>query len=177
MNAAADPVVIGTLGRSHGVRGDVRARATGPTLAGLPEGTPVQVTRRDGTRLTVHLAGVRSVHDGLILTFAEVDAREAAAELSGGVLRVDEATLAALTDPDEFYVRDLEGCRVRTDPGDRDLGVVAQVHAGAANDVLEVASESGTTLLVPFTRDAVVRLSLDDRLVVVRADLFDGGDA
>ncbi len=172
----ASPVVIGTLGRAHGVHGDLHARATGPTLSALPAGASVRVVR-EGAARDLHLDRVRVVSAGLILAFREVGTREAAQELVGGVIEVPASVLARLDDPDEFYVRDLEGCRVLTHPAEDELGVVARVHEGAANDVLEVRRPDAEALLVPFTHDAVVRLDLDERVVVVRADLLEGVDA
>jgi len=171
-----DLVVIGTLGRPHGVRGEIRARATGPTLATLTAGAQVDVVRDGGaTRLTV--GGIRPAGDDFIVSFTDVVAREAAAELTGGTIRVPNADLSAPSAPDEYFVRDLEGLRVVTHPAGTELGTVTRVHSGAANDVLEVAGSEPPVVLLPFTHDAVVRLSLDEGVIVVRDDLLGGADA
>lgn len=172
-------VIIGELGRPHGVAGLLRAYPTGPTLAGLAEGAVVGVALRDGSQR--NLTVVEGVHrpDGLLMRFAEATSREAAAELVGGVLRVPADRLAALADEDEFFVRDLIGYRVFLTPGDEALGAVTHVFSGAANDALEVRGDAGggEPVLVPFTHDAIVHLDRPERTLHVRADLFGGGQA
>ena len=64
---------------------------------------------------------------------------------------------------------DLLGCAVFA--GERELGRVVDVHPGTANDNLEVRGAGGTQLL-PFTRDAVVRLSPADGRIEIRPDLL-----
>jgi len=67
-----------------------------------------------------------------------------------------EAALPRLED-DEFYVRDLLGCAVTVDGGR--VGVVRDVIASPANDVVEVALADGRTALVPFVADAVLEVA------------------
>ncbi len=163
-------VVIGTLGRPHGIRGAVHARPSGPTLATLAPGEEVEARPRGGgapRRLT--LVGRAGMDAAPILSFAGVESREAAAELAGALLAVDAGRVPAPDDPDTYLVSDLVGCVVLL--GDRALGPVAEVVAGPANDALEVSAEGGP-LLVPFTADAVRDLDLAGRRIVLRPDLF-----
>jgi 16S rRNA processing protein RimM len=165
-------VVIAHLGRAHGVSGEIAARPTGPTLGALEPGAPVVVRGREGAERAVRLAGRRGDPARPILAFEGVETREQAAPLAGGVLLVGPEVLPPLDDPDTLYVRELIGYRVLA--GERALGAVTQVHAGPANDALEVASEDGP-LLIPFTADAVLELDRPGRRVVIRADLLGDG--
>lgn len=163
-------VVIGTVGRPHGIRGAVHARPSGPTLATLVPGEEVEARPRGGgtvRRLT--LAGRAGMDAAPILSFAGVESREQAAALGGALLAVDAGRVAAPDDPDTYMVSELVGCEVLL--GDRPLGPVTEVVAGPANDALEVAARGGP-LLVPFTADAVRELDLAARRIVVRPDLF-----
>jgi 16S rRNA processing protein RimM len=65
-------------------------------------------------------------------------------------------------EPDSYYAFQLVGLQVVDEDG-RDLGVVAGVHPGIANDNLELAD--GT--LVPMIEDAVREIDLERRRVVV----------
>ena len=74
---------------------------------------------------------------------------------------------------DEFYWRDLEGCRVET--VDKDvLGVVKKVMPTGANDVLVVAGSTGSIdkkeRLIPFTRQAVTDIDMAERVIRVDWD-------
>lgn len=179
MDGQHDEVIIGDLGRPHGVVGLLHAYPTGPTLPGLAAGEQVSARLRDGSRRNLTLAEVLQRADGLLLRFREADSREAAAALVGGVLTVAERRLAPLADDDEFFVRDLIGYGVVLVPGGEPLGAVTQVFPGAANDSLEVrdGEGAGEPALVPFTHDAIVRVDRPARTLHVRADLFGGGQA
>jgi 16S rRNA processing protein RimM len=167
----ASLVVIGQVLRPHGVRGAVRAKATGPTLEALALGTEVEVGPADGPRRRLALETRAAAPPGLILHFAGVDTREDAKALAGQPIHAPEALLPALDDPDTLYVRELLGFSVAL--GERELGTVRSVIPGPANDSLEVAGD-GAPVLVPFTADAVVAIDRAGRRIALRPDLLDG---
>jgi 16S rRNA processing protein RimM len=164
-------VVIGVIGRPHGVRGAVRAVATGTTLGGLAVGEAIEARAGDGAARRLVLAARAGTRERPILTFAGVATREEATALAGAEIRVAGERLAPLPDADTFFVRDLVGCDVMV--GGRPAGRVTAVHDAPANDVLEVSGEEGV-VLVPFTADAVTDVDPAARRIVVRDDLFGG---
>lgn len=163
-------MVIGQIGRPHGVRGSVRARATGPTLPSLAAGEEVRVRVGDAAARRLVLAARAGTDERPILTFEGVGTRDEAAALAGGVISVAAERVAPPADPDTFFVSDLVGCEVLL--GDRTAGSVTRVHSAPANDVLEVAGPDGRTVLLPFTADAVREVDLPGRRIVVRPDLL-----
>ncbi|MGA1207608.1 MAG: ribosome maturation factor RimM [Litorivicinaceae bacterium] len=74
---------------------------------------------------------------------------------------------------DEFYWRDLEGCRCST-LSEIDLGVVKMVMATGANDVLVIAGDAQSLdrreRLVPFHRDYVPVVDVVGRRIIVDWD-------
>lgn len=170
--SAPATVVIGRIGRPHGVRGAVHARAAGPTLGTLGPGEEVEVRPREGAVRRLVLVSRSGMADRPILAFRGVESREQAAALAGAELVVEEARVGRPDDPDTFLVSDLVGCDVLL--GERPLGTVRDVHAAPANDVLEVAA-AGEVVLVPFTADAVTELDLPGRRIALRPDLFGDG--
>jgi 16S rRNA processing protein RimM len=167
----SEAVVIGRIGRPHGIRGAVRARPSGRTLAEIAPGESLEVRPAAGPPRTLVLAARAGTADGPILTFDGVTSREGAAALTGAELAVPAERVPPIDDPDTFLVRDLVGCAVLL--GDRPLGDVREVIAGPANDVLEVApSGGGSPVLIPFTADAVLDLDVPGRRIVVRPDLL-----
>jgi 16S rRNA processing protein RimM len=168
-------VVIGRLGRPHGVGGEIRAHPTGPTLASLAVGDRVEVIPPDGASpREVEILEIRHTPGSLLMRFAGADTRDAAAALTGSTIGVPVDRRASLTEPDEFYVTELIGCAVAT--GSEELGQVVGVYEGAANDALVVRRADGDDVLVPFTHDAVEYLDLATRRIRIRADLLPGSD-
>lgn len=168
-------VVIGRLGRPHGVGGEIRAHPTGPTLATLAAGDRVEVIPPGGASpREVEILAIRHTPGSLLMRFAGADTRAAAAALTGSTIVVPIERRASITEPDEFYVTELIGCAVAT--GSEDLGEVVDVYEGAANDALVVRCSDGDDVLVPFTHDAVEDLDLTARRIRIRADLLPGRD-
>lgn len=154
---STDTVVVGVIGRPHGVRGEVAVELR----TDEPERrfAPGQVLYEDeGTRLfTVQSA--RDHAGRLLVRFAEL-ADRAAAEVVRGTL------LVATIQPDErpaesgeFYDRQLIGLRART-PNGADIGLVGSVLHLPAQDVLEIETAAGTRL-VPFVEALVPQVDLD----------------
>lgn len=168
---ADDLVVVGWIGRPHGLAGEMRAIPTGATLVTLVPGDRVVLAGAGaGERREAQILALRPVDRGVLIRLEGVDIREDAQALTGATISVAPARLAGIDEPDEFYVRDLVGCVVSA--GDTVLGPVIEVYPGAANDALVVTTDAGQQLLVPFTKDAVTELDLPGRRVVIRPDLF-----
>jgi 16S rRNA processing protein RimM len=166
---SAPAVVIGRIGRPHGIAGAVHSRGSGPTLPTIAVGEVLELRPREGAPRRLTVVARSGMPDQPILELEGVSSRDAAGELAGAEICVPAERVTGLDDPDTFFVRDLVGCQVLL--GDRPLGPVDQVLSAPANDVLEVVREDGV-VLVPFTADAVVELDVPGRRIVIRPDLF-----
>ena len=88
------------------------------------------------------------------------------------LVEVGRGHLPELND-DEFYWRDLEGCRVKTLRNEM-LGVVKIVMPTGANDVLVVRGDAEsidrTERLIPFISQTIFDVNLAERLIRVDWD-------
>jgi 16S rRNA processing protein RimM len=157
--AEADRIVVGRLGRPHGVRGDV----TVDVRTDVPE-------RRfaAGARLLTDRPGLGELvvdtsrwHAGTLLVhFVGSDDRGAAETLRGVVVSIDAAAAGDPADSDDpadadlYWDRDLVGLRATT-LGGEDVGVVVDVVHTAAGELLAIERPDGREALVPFVRDIV----------------------
>jgi 16S rRNA processing protein RimM len=157
-------IAVGRLGPARGVRGDVFVEpwtdvpderfAPGAVLRTEPDGVGP---------LTVETAS--SAGGKLVVRFAGVADREAAAALRGTRLLIPAASRPVLDDPDEFYDTDLIGLAAHTVDG-TDLGPVRDiVHAAGASYL--VLDADGRERLVPFVRAIVPTVDLDARRVLI----------
>ena len=154
-----DPVTIGTVVGTHGVRGTVRVKPAG-TGEHLREGVSPVVA---GIRRAIKNA--RLTPKGFLLNLKGIDDRRAAAALGGEDLLLDRAELDS-PEMGEFYVGDLVGLAAIDDAGTR-LGEVAETFETAAHEVLVVRAEAGN-LLVPFTMEHVPGVDLGSGRITVR---------
>ena len=164
-------VIVGRIGRPHGIRGEVviGVRTDEPDLRFAVGATLDAAERADepagGAQLTV--AAARWHSGQLLVAFAGVTDRTAAAELTGRWLIVDASQLPEIGDPDEFRDHELIGLSVRTCAGDP-VGVVADVlHYG--QDLLVVRRTDGQEgeSLVPFVKAIVPEVDVQRGVVVI----------
>jgi 16S rRNA processing protein RimM len=157
-------VTVGRIGRPHGIRGDVvvGVRTDEPDLRFAP-----------GSRLDTDPVGIGPLtvasikwHSGeLLVRFAGIADRDAAAELRGTWLTVDSATIPPSDDPDEFHDIDLIGLSVRT-VGGGPVGTVGDVlHSG--QDVLVVKLADGRDVMVPFVLPLVPEVNVASGFLVI----------
>ena len=162
--------VVGRIGRPHGLRGEVTVQLR----TDFPEqrfAAGAQLQGDMGRTLVVEIA--RPHRGALLVRFAGIADREAAAELCGCTLSVDAAELPDLEDPDEFYDHQLEGL-VAVGSDGTVLGTVREIVHAPASDLLVLDTGHGD-VLVPFVRAIVPQVDLPGGRLVLHppAGLFD----
>ncbi|WP_175510283.1 ribosome maturation factor RimM [Micromonospora phaseoli] len=179
-------LIVGRIGKPHGIRGEVTVEvrtdepdtrfapgmvlrtmpgvngATGggaqPSTAG-PE-VPFQVPEG----LAVESA---RWHQGrLLVAFEGVLDRDVAEALRGTLLTVDSADVAPPEDPEEFHDHQLVGLAVVNPAGER-LGEVVRIDHAPASDLLVLRRPEGRTALIPFVKAIVSEVDLAGGRVVV----------
>ncbi len=159
-----DWIVLATIVRSHGLKGEVKLSLSCSGLDRL-KNCPSLSLVRDGIVLKKVTVGRAFMHnDGdAVVRLLEVEGVEEAESLRGAFLAVPESDRAPLVE-NQFYVNDLVGLRVETSTGEP-LGVVEEVMDETANAVLVVRRE-GKEILLPALKSVVKRVDLKDRVLV-----------
>jgi len=142
----APRVLVGEIGRPHGVRGLVRLHAF--TADPRAIGSYGPLTDEAGKQLF----RVTALPDGLGRIEGVAD-RDAAAKLTGTKLYVARDAMPPPSDPDEFYLSDLEGLDAFAEAGEK-LGRVRAVEDHGAGPFLIIDGAAGE-LLLPFTKACV----------------------
>ncbi|MEV4251735.1 ribosome maturation factor RimM [Spirillospora sp. NPDC049652] len=162
----AERIVIGRIGRAHGVRGDstVDVRTDDPELRFAP-GTEIATDPEGAGPLTVEQ--IRWHSGKLLVRFAGVTGRDDADALRGTWLVVDADDIPESDDPDDFHDAQLVGLAVRTVDG-TDVGEVTEVrHHGQDLLVVRRAGGGRGELLVPFVAAIVPEVDVaGGRLVI-----------
>ena len=148
---APDTVVVGRVGKSHGLDGSFVVEDASDAPERFAVGAQLLVGGEPARVVASKRARGRPV--------IKLD-RDAA---RGAALEIPTASLPPAEDG-SFYVFELVGLDVVEAPG-RALGSVVDVAPGVANDVLEL--DSG--LALPMVEDCVREIDLDRGLIVVAA--------
>jgi 16S rRNA processing protein RimM len=157
-------VVVGRIGRPHGVRGEVTVEvrtddpdqrfAAGAVLATDP-----------AARGPLTVAGAGRSGAITILRFEGFADRTAAESLRGTLLLVDGDTLPPPAD-DEYYDHQLIGLAAVTAAG-AGLGEVTDVLHPPASPVLSIRTADGVEVLVPFVAAIVPEVDLSGGRLVI----------
>jgi 16S rRNA processing protein RimM len=121
----ATSLAIGRLGRPHGVAGEMYVDGCPLTPEQFLGLGPLEWRGKRGTTRTLRPLQARAALDRMLVSFAGIATREAAAELVNGTVWADSARLPD-PGPGVSYAFQLVGMRV-VDPAGHELGRVADV--------------------------------------------------
>ncbi|GAC1339727.1 MAG: ribosome maturation factor RimM [Acetobacteraceae bacterium] len=147
-------ILMGVIGRPHGVRGLVHIHSYTAQPADLAGYAPLLDDAGRAWALSWRGTGIAELRDASGQALAD---RTAAERLTNTKLYVERDRLPE-PEADDFYLSDLVGLAASTPEG-RLLGRVMVVHDYGAGASLEIAGE-GPPLLVPFTRACVPSVNI-----------------
>ncbi|MCB5200021.1 ribosome maturation factor RimM [Loktanella sp. TSTF-M6] len=157
-----ETVIVGRIGGSFGVKGEVRIKSFCADPQAIADYTPL--TTEDG-RSFAQMVLTGQTNGGFTARLDGVITKEDADALRNVDLYAPRDVLPALPD-DEYYYTDLIGLTV-VDTGGVTLGTVARVVDHGAGDLLDVTvAGQSDTVLIPFTRAAVPTVDLTSRRIV-----------
>lgn len=152
---AQDVVIVGRIGRPHGVHGWVRITSYTDPPDNLLGYRPWLLEDHERWRF-VEPEAVQKHRNGFVVRLPGVNDRTAAARLAGRHVAVARAALPQLQDG-EFYWRDLEGLNVRR--CGVELGTVDHLLETGATPVL-VVRDGDREILIPFVGEHVADVNL-----------------
>jgi 16S rRNA processing protein RimM len=155
---ATQRILVGEIGRPHGVRGLVRVQSFTAQPADIA-GYGSLSDESGGKTFALHWLA-----EGLARIDGVAD-RDAAAKLTGTRLYVDRDSLPP-PEEDEFYLSDLIGLAARDADG-QEIGQVRAVEDFGAGSFLTIITEAGKEVLLPFTKAAVPEVNVAEGWLVV----------
>ncbi len=152
-------LVIGQVGKTHGVWGEVHVRV----LTDFPERIKrgVMVYLGEEHRPT-RIRNCRGHEKTLLIAFEGYGVCEEAENLRGEMIYVRADDRPALEEG-EYYQHQIIGLRVFSDDaqaGAPALGVVSDILETGANDVLVIETENGKEVLLPMLEDTILNVDL-----------------
>jgi 16S rRNA processing protein RimM len=158
-------LVVGRIGRAHGVRGELRLEILTDFPDRFAVGERFFIGPQDATSPDpVVLESVRQHRGRLLVRFDIADDRTEAQPLVGQCLLVPSGEARPLG-PDRFYHHDLIGLEVVTDSGES-IGRVASILETGSADVLRV-HQGERQHLVPMIGDIIREIDLTGRRLVI----------
>ncbi|GKX51141.1 ribosome maturation factor RimM [Budvicia aquatica] len=173
MSKLLNPIVLGKLGSTYGIRGWLRVFSSTEQSESIFDYQPWYIQQAGEWRV-VELEGWKRHNQDLIIKLKGIDDREVANGLTNREIAVDSEQLPPLEDGD-YYWKDLMGCRVVTTEG-YELGKITDMMETGSNDVLVVRANlkdafGAKERLIPFLDGQVIKkVDLTAQLVEVDWD-------
>ena len=169
-------LVVGRLGRPHGVHGEisVEVRTDEPEIR-FAKGSKLSV-KENNNQLTV--LSSRWHQEKMLVKFEEITDRDLANEIKGKTLTIKIDPNSIETKKDQYYEFQLAGLKV-IDKNDKTLGQIKEVITNLAQDLLVVETVDKREVLVPFVKQIVTNVDLDKKQVIMDppTGLFDEENA
>lgn len=146
-------ILVGTVGKPHGLRGDLKLHRLSDSAEALMNYTSFSLVDDQGcisNRYSVEK--VRLQKKVVVVKLAGVDDRTSAEHLTGKGVLVNKDDLPKLED-DEYYWYQFIGLPVTT-MEDEMLGTVQSIFSNGAQDILVVRGKNGE-LLIPIVDDII----------------------
>lgn len=155
-------VIVGSIGGSFGVKGEVRLKSFCADPAAIADYTPLYT--EDGHKFDqVVLTG--QLKNGFSAQVSGIVTKEDGDALRNTQLFADRSAMPPVED-DEYYYTDLIGLTV-IDTGGNLLGTVKTVVDHGAGDLLEITPpNTPETVLLPFTQAAVPTVDIAAQKIV-----------
>ncbi len=154
-------ILLGVVGRPHGVRGLVHVQSYTADPRDLAGYGPLYDEQGGQWTLVWRSEGVAELRDA---KGEKLPDRTAAERLTNTRLFIDRNRLPKPGD-EEFYLSDLVGLEA-VDPAGAPLGTVATIHDYGAGASLEL-TQAGQHLIVPFTRACVPDIDITNGRITV----------
>ena len=161
----ADQVLIGTVVKPHGIRGELKVLPAGSLAEGLPKFRAVTLADPAGgaTRL-FDIEKIASHERQILLRLKGLADRDAAEALRGWEVRVAVTELPPLP-ADAVYWHELEGLAVVTSEG-RMVGTAHSLMHNGAQELLVVRGDYGREYLIPVVEEFLSHRAADGSLVI-----------
>jgi 16S rRNA processing protein RimM len=159
----SEPTVIGSFGKSFGIRGWIKVNSLTNPQANILNFKPWLIRKNDSWE-EIYFEDSRQHADNIIVKLPNCNSPEEArnnfTNIKIGVWRKQLPKLPT----NEYYWAELIGMQVMNSSG-VDFGVVQELTATGANDVLVVAGDRKR--LIPYTSNVILKVDLAKKIIQV----------
>ncbi|HTP00143.1 MAG TPA: ribosome maturation factor RimM [Anaerolineales bacterium] len=163
--SAGEPeyLVVGSLRRAHGVRGEMVMEVLTDFPERLMPGTKVFV---GPSHRSMVIAGTRSHSEGLLIKFDHVDNPEEAGRCRNQMVYVTTSDRPPLPEG-QYYEHQVIGFSVIDDDSGVSIGSLSGIMRTGANDIYVVARPGGGEVLLPVIASVVLSIDAQSRTIHV----------
>lgn len=155
---------------THGLQGEVKVAL----ITDFPNNRFAAGSRlalKDDHNLVLTVKSGRPFKQFWLVTFEEIDDIEQAEKLKGKVLVVSQENQQELS-AGSYYYHDIIGCQVIDNENKEVIGKITDIEAPGANDIWLVKEKNGNEFWLPYIKDVVKEIDIENQKIYV--ELMEG---
>ena len=155
---------------THGLQGEVKVAL----ITDFPNNRFAAGSRlalKDDHNLVLTVKSGRPFKQFWLVTFEEIDDIEQAEKLKCKVLVVSQENQQELP-AGSYYYRDIIGCQVIDNGNKEVIGKITDIEAPGANDIWLVKEKNGNEFWLPYIKDVVKEIDIENQKIYV--ELMEG---
>lgn len=156
---------VGKIVNTHGVRGEVRVMRITDFEERFAIGETLYLIKENESPLALTIAGHRKHKQFDLLRFKGLDNMNDVEFFKGAHLKITKDQLTELAEG-EYYHYEIIDCMMYTIKGE-EIGKVIEVLSPGANDVWVVKSSTGKEVLIPFIKNVVKEINVEEKRVII----------
>jgi 16S rRNA processing protein RimM len=161
-------IVIGQLGKPHGLRGEMRCRPETDFPERFLDTEEVEIFLDKGPARRLAVEWARAHQNLILLKLVGVDTVEQAGLLRNYLVAVGPDEVVEMDDG--YFHYELEGLEVFDESGGS-LGHLVEVMANPAHEIYRIAGPGGE-ILVPAVEEYVVSIDIEHARIVIRPPVY-----
>ncbi len=165
MTEPVELVAVGMIEKPFGVRGELRVRSLSDVPGRFEGLTRVTLEAPSGAVRQAMVRSVRAMHGSYVLGLDVCSTPEDAAAFRGWTVKIPRGSAPPLPQG-QYYEYELISLLVQDETG-RPVGTLIEVLETAGHHVFVVRCDRGE-VLIPATKDAVVRVDVPGKTMTVR---------
>lgn len=159
-------ISIGKILNFHGIKGEVKLGYTKGKEEQL-QNLSVVYAKKSNENIELTIDSIRFHKGFAIVKFKEINSINEVMELKGSIIYTGKDLVSNELKEDEYLTSDLKGLEVFDTEGTK-LGVVTGVAENGATDLLSVKIRDKSTHLVPFVKELVPLVDIENKKIVVK---------
>lgn len=157
--------IVGKIINTHGLKGEVKVKRITDFEERFHVGSTVYIKRSDGDVYPLKIDGFRTHQNHDLLHFEGYESIESVEPLKGETLYIKQEQLTPL-EPGEYYFHEIIGCNMYTVDGEY-IGEIESILTPGANDVWVVKNDEGKEFLIPYIKDVVKEVNVEQKKVFI----------
>lgn len=160
-----DYLEIGEITKAHGIKGELVVLPLTDDPSRFNELKSVFIDTGDGPAVYgIEYCTLNG--KTIIVKIKGIEDRTGAEELKGSFIMVHRSEAVSLP-KHSYFICDIKGCEVFSDSGEL-LGTIKEVWQTGSNDVYEVSSGKGKSILIPALKEIFQTVDIENKRLVVK---------